>query len=138
MTKNSMVSPLRKVLVCTPQAAGWNSPKASKWMHLGFVHAANFSVAQAQHDELCRQLREAGAEVVSLPTSDTLSLDAVYTHDSSLSTNQGIGDFKSWKIESRSRRCSSSQIRRTVWRPNRGRNKASWHHRGRRHGVAGR
>ena len=90
MTKNSMVSPLRKVLVCTPQAAGWNSPKASKWMHLGFVHAANFSVAQAQHDELCRQLREAGAEVVTLPTSDTLSLDAVYTHDSSLSTNQGM------------------------------------------------
>jgi len=54
------------------------------------VHAANFSVAQAQHDELCRQLREAGAEVVSLPNSDTLSLDAVYTHDSSLSTNRGM------------------------------------------------
>lgn len=90
MTKNSMVSPLRKVLVCTPQAAGWDSPKASKWKQLGFVHPANFSVAQAQHDELCHQLREAGAEVVSLPTCDNLSLDAVFTHDSSLSTNQGM------------------------------------------------
>jgi N-dimethylarginine dimethylaminohydrolase len=90
MTKNSMVSPLKKVLVCTPQAAGWDSPEASNWKHLGFVHPANVSAAQAQHDELCRQLREAGAEVVSLPTCDTLSLDAVYTHDSSLNTDQGL------------------------------------------------
>jgi N-dimethylarginine dimethylaminohydrolase len=90
MTKNSMVSPLKKVLVCTPQAAGWGSPKASNWKHLGFVHPANFSVAQTQHDELCRQLRKAGAEVVSLPPCDTLSLDAVYTHDTSLSTDQGM------------------------------------------------
>lgn len=90
MTKNSMVSPLKKVLVCTPKAAGWDSPKASSWKHLGFVHPADFSVAQTQHDELCRQLREAGSEVVNLPACDTLSLDAVYTHDSSLNTNQGM------------------------------------------------
>ena len=76
--------------MCTPQAAGWDSPKASSWKHLGLVHSSDFSVAQTQHDELCRRLREAGAEVVSLPACDTLSLDAVYTHDSSLSTNQGL------------------------------------------------
>ncbi len=90
MTKNSMVSPLQKVLVCTPQAAGWDSPKANRWKELGFGHAANFSVAQAQHAELCGQLREAGAEVVELSGCDSLSLDAVYTHDSSLSTERGL------------------------------------------------
>jgi arginine deiminase len=90
MTKNSMVSPLKQVLVCTPRAAGWDSPKASRWKELGFGHPANFAVAQAQHEELCRQLREAGAEVVELPSCDTLSLDAVYTHDSSLSTDRGL------------------------------------------------
>lgn len=35
-------------------------------------------------------MREAGAEVVELPACDTLSLDAVYTHDSSMSTGRGL------------------------------------------------
>lgn len=90
MTKNSMVLPLKQVLVCTPKAAGWDSPRANRWKDLGFGHAANFAVARVQHDELCRQVREAGAEVMELPASDTLSLDAVYTHDSSLSTGHGL------------------------------------------------
>jgi arginine deiminase len=90
MTKNSMVSPLKKVLVCAPKAAGWDSPKASNWKHLGFVHSSDFSVAQTQHDELCRQLRVAGVEVVNLPACDSFSLDAVYAHDSSLSTDRGM------------------------------------------------
>jgi N-dimethylarginine dimethylaminohydrolase len=51
---------------------------------------ANFSVAQAQHDELCRQLRAAGAEVMTLPAGNTLSLDAVYAHDCSLNTDRGL------------------------------------------------
>jgi len=46
--------------------------------------------AQAQHDALCRQLGSAGAEVIHLPASSDLSLDAVYTHDPSLATDLGL------------------------------------------------
>jgi arginine deiminase len=90
MTTNSMVSPLKQVLVCSPKAAGWDSLAASHWKELGFVHAADFSVAQAQHCELRRQLQEAGAEVLDMPACEEFSLDAVYAHDSSFATDQGL------------------------------------------------
>ena len=85
-----MVSPLKQVLVCSPQAAGWDSPSASRWKELGFLHAANFSVAQAQHGELRRQLQEAGAKILEMPACSDFSLDAVYTHDSSFATDKGL------------------------------------------------
>ena len=55
-----------------------------------FCIAPDFTTAQAQHDELCRQLESAGAEVFHLPPASDLSLDAVYTHDPSLATDQGL------------------------------------------------
>jgi N-dimethylarginine dimethylaminohydrolase len=88
---HSMVGRLQRVLVCSPHAAGWNAPaKAERWHELGFAHTPNFATAQAQHEELRRQLESAGAEVVQLPASCELSLDAVYTHDPSLATDYGI------------------------------------------------
>jgi N-dimethylarginine dimethylaminohydrolase len=60
------------------------------WREFGFHHAPDFSAAQAQHEELCRQLESAGAEIFHLPASCDLSLDAVYTHDPSLATDFGI------------------------------------------------
>jgi arginine deiminase len=93
-----MVSPLKQVLVCTPKAAGWNClGRSSRWRELGFGHPANFPIAETQHDELRRQLHQAGAEVVELPASDMLSLDAVYAHDSSLSTERGLVILNSGK-----------------------------------------
>ena len=87
----SMVAPLRRVLVCSPRTAGWNrADKAARWKDLGFRHAPNFETAQAQHDVLCGQLRASGAEVIELPPAEQLSLDAVYTHDSSLTVDTGI------------------------------------------------
>ena len=86
-----MVAPLRRVLVCSPLAAGWDVPnKAGGWQQLGFGHAPNFSVAQAQHDELCRQMQSVEVEVIHLASSPDLSLDAVYTHDPSLATDAGL------------------------------------------------
>ncbi len=77
--------------MCSPEAAGWDHPgKAGRWRELGFSHAPVFALAQAQHEELCRQLESAGAEVVQLPASCELSLDAVYTHDPSLATDHGL------------------------------------------------
>jgi N-dimethylarginine dimethylaminohydrolase len=88
---NSMVGTLERVLVCSPRVAGWNEPqRVGAWRELGFHHAPDFGEAQLQHDALCRQLAEAGAEVVELPPSNELSLDAVYTHDASLASDFGL------------------------------------------------
>jgi N-dimethylarginine dimethylaminohydrolase len=85
-----MVGQLHRVLVCSPRNAGWEQNGTSRWKDLGFHHAPDFAVAQAQHEALCRQLETAGAEVVYLPPAPDLSLDAVYTHDASLATDFGI------------------------------------------------
>ena len=85
---HSMVGELLRVTVCSPRSAGWASP--DHWRELGFLHAADFNAAQAQHDELYRQLETAGAEVLAMPAAPDLTLDAVYTHDSSLATDYGV------------------------------------------------
>jgi len=86
-----MVGPLQRVLVCSPRTAGWNRPeRAAGWRDLGFHHAPDFEAAQSEHDALCRELETAGAELVELPSSADLSLDAVYTHDASLATDFGL------------------------------------------------
>jgi dimethylargininase len=88
---HSMVSPLERVIVCSPRTAGWNDPaRLSRWHELGFHHAPDFEIAQSQHDALCHELTAAGAEILELPPSPHLSLDAIYTHDSSLSTDHGL------------------------------------------------
>ena len=86
-----MVSPLQRVLVCSPRIAGWNQQKrASAWRDLRFRHAPSFEIAESQHGALVRELKAAGAEVFELPSGDDLSLDAVYTHDASLHTDYGL------------------------------------------------
>ena len=86
-----MVGPLQRVLVCSPRSAGWNQPQRfGTWRDLGFHHEPDFEMAQAQHDTLCRELNSAGAEVVEMSSHEGLSLDAVYTHDASLSTDFGL------------------------------------------------
>jgi N-dimethylarginine dimethylaminohydrolase len=88
---NSMTGELVRVLVCSPHDAGWSDPSvASAWPELGFLHAPDFTLAERQHEELCRLLAECGAEVLRLPATDALTLDAVYSHDSSLATNHGV------------------------------------------------
>jgi N-dimethylarginine dimethylaminohydrolase len=86
----SMVAPLRRVLLNPPQNANWNLPQqAARWRELRYHHSPVFSLAQAQHDELRRELEACGAEVLDLPQSETFSLDAVYAHDASFITDHG-------------------------------------------------
>jgi N-dimethylarginine dimethylaminohydrolase len=88
---HSMVGALERVMVCSPRAAGWQQPeRAAQWRELSFGHAPDFATAQAQHEMLCRELQAADAEIVELPAAAELSLDAVYTHDASLSTDHGL------------------------------------------------
>lgn len=88
---HSMVGPLRRVAVCSPRTAGWSQPgRAAQWRELGFHHAPDFDLAQAQHEALCHELVNVRAEVVELPSAPALSLDAVYAHDASLATDFGL------------------------------------------------
>jgi len=88
---HSMVGALRRVLVCSPRAARWDTPgQCGRWSELGFRHRPDFNTAQTQHEDLCRQLRLAGAEVAELHGSADLSLDAVYVHDPSFMTDHGL------------------------------------------------
>jgi N-dimethylarginine dimethylaminohydrolase len=93
-----MVGALRRVLVCTPEAAGWNSTdRVARWRELGFQHVPDFPRAKEQHAALCHELEAAGVEVTSLPASGQLTLDAVYAHDPSLSTDFGAIPFNTGK-----------------------------------------
>jgi len=86
-----MVGPLQRVMVCLPRTAGWNDPaRVGCWRELGFDHAPDFDKAKAQHEILCRELANAGAELVEMTGATELSLDAVYAHDASLATDFGI------------------------------------------------
>jgi N-dimethylarginine dimethylaminohydrolase len=88
---HSMVGALERVMVCSPRTAGWDqAERSATWQALGFQHAPNFAEAQAQHEALCRELTEAGAEVAEMPSAVDLTLDAVYTHDASLATDHGL------------------------------------------------
>lgn len=88
---HSMVGKLDRVLVCSPRTAGWDrAERVSRWKELGFLRAPDFAKAQAQHDALCVELANAGAEIVELPLADDLTLDAVYAHDASLATDFGL------------------------------------------------
>jgi len=88
---HSMTGELLRVMVCPPGNAGWDVPgKAAAWRELGFRHAPDLAAAQTQHAILCGLLSEGGAEVVTLPSTESLTLDAVYAHDASLATDYGL------------------------------------------------
>jgi N-dimethylarginine dimethylaminohydrolase len=86
---HSMAAPLKRVLVCSPEHAGWRGPGTS-WRELGYFHAPDPDRAEAQHRKLVAELEAAGAEIHHLPRGDGLTLDAVYAHDASFPTDRGM------------------------------------------------
>ena len=85
---HSMSKTLQRVLVCEPLIAGWG--EGAGWRELGYFHAPRLDEAQSQHAGLVAALDKVGAEVSKLPGGDALSIDAVYAHDASFPTNQGM------------------------------------------------
>jgi N-dimethylarginine dimethylaminohydrolase len=84
---HSTVGPLRRVALCAPDAADWQT-RIENWRDLGYLRRPDFDAAREQHAELRRGLERAGAEVVALD-GHGLSLDAVYVHDPSLVSDYG-------------------------------------------------
>jgi N-dimethylarginine dimethylaminohydrolase len=86
----SMVAPLRSVLLCPPRSAGWpGTAKAARWRALGFSHAPQGKPAEEQFDRLKQLLAGAGVRIIPLPETASLTLDAVYVHDASFMTDHG-------------------------------------------------
>jgi len=86
---HSMAAPLKRVLVCSPQAAGWGRPDRP-WRELGYFHEPDGELAGKQHARLVEILECAGAEAHLLGADETLGLDAVYAHDASFPTDRGM------------------------------------------------
>jgi N-dimethylarginine dimethylaminohydrolase len=83
-----MVGELKRVVVCPPYDAGWRD--AANWREMSYLRKPDADTAQRQHDLLCRQLADAGAELLHLRGAGALSADAVYVHDASFITDQGV------------------------------------------------
>ncbi len=97
---HSMSSRLRRVMVCSPRTAGWDDgERANQWRDMGYIHRPDFNKAQAEHDQLTHLLEKLGAEVISLPEGDHLSIDAVYPHDASLMTDFGALCLRMGKLD---------------------------------------
>jgi dimethylargininase len=81
----SMVQPLRKVLVKRPDEA-FAVDDPAKWH---YVERPNLEIAQQEHDALVDILRQAGAEVIYHDEFQPDHADAIYVHDPAIVTDQG-------------------------------------------------
>lgn len=86
---HSMTALLKRVLVCSPETAGW-ADGGGMWRELGYFHEPRIDVAAEQHARVVEALERVGAEVLELGPGGELSLDAVYAHDASFPTNDGM------------------------------------------------
>ena len=98
----SMVAPLRRVVVKRPQEAfGASERIAREWADLGFTAAPDLARAASEHERLVALLRESGAEVLCLPDADGTTLDSLYVHDAGLVTDAGAIVFRTGKPQRR-------------------------------------
>ena len=81
----SMVKPLRTVLVKRPDAA-FAVDDPVRWHYAG---RPNLEIAQREHDALVAILRQAGAEVVYHDEFQPDRADAIFTHDPVIVTRRG-------------------------------------------------
>ena len=87
---HSMTADLKRVLVCSPETAGWGRAEvADRWEEFGYLHRPELETAAEQHRKLVEILEANGVEVIALPAAPGLLLDAVYAHDPSFMTDYG-------------------------------------------------
>lgn len=82
----SMIAPLRKVLVKRPDEA-FAVADPVRWH---YTARPNLEIAQQEHDALVALLRQAGAEVIYHDEVQPDRADAIYVFDPALVTDQGV------------------------------------------------
>ena len=81
----SMVDPIRKVVVRRPDAA-FGSADPERWH---YTDRPDLRVAQEEHDALVEILRSGGAEIVYHDTELPELADAIFVHDAAIVTDAG-------------------------------------------------
>ncbi|MBX7213198.1 MAG: hypothetical protein K1X39_04210 [Thermoflexales bacterium] len=81
----SMIAPLRRVVVKRPDAA-FGSADPARWHYSAPINLAR---AQAEHDAFCDQLRKGGAEVIYHDEVLPNHADSIFTFDPALVTDHG-------------------------------------------------
>ena len=90
----SMVDPLRRVLVKRPDAA-FAVDNPAQWHYSG---KPDLEIAQQEHDALVGILRDAGAEVLYHDETQLHHADAIFVHDPTIVTDQGAVILKMGKV----------------------------------------
>ncbi len=81
----SMIGPLRKVLVKRPHAA-FGEADPARWH---YVSQPDLEIARQEHDALAALLRQAGAEVLYLDAPQPDHADAIFVYDPVIITDAG-------------------------------------------------
>jgi dimethylargininase len=82
----SMVDPLRRVLVKRPEEA-FAAVDPVAW---NYVSRPDLEIARSEHDDLVSTLRSAGAEVLYHDESQNQRADAIFVYDPVLMTGKGV------------------------------------------------
>jgi N-dimethylarginine dimethylaminohydrolase len=97
-----MVAPLRTVAVKRPEEAFRNPDALTKeWKDLAWTRPPDAARAAAEHQELVRLLKAAGAEALYLPQDARAGMDSLYAHDPVLITDAGAVILQTGKIARR-------------------------------------
>lgn len=82
---------LKKVAVRRPADSFVSEAKIdAEWKDLNYHSRPDFQKSVAEFDAVEKVLKAAGAEVIALPPDDSLTLDAIYTHDALVITPRGL------------------------------------------------
>ncbi len=82
---------LTRVALRDPRAAFQSDAKiTAEWRDLNYHEAPDFAAAQKEYESFSSMIRSVGAEIIALPPSAELTLDAIYTRDSLIVTPMGV------------------------------------------------
>ena len=77
--------PIRRIaLRHARDAFGSREAVERQWRELGYKAAPDFDQAVAEYDLFAETIADSGAEIVFLPASGALSLDAIYVRDQAM------------------------------------------------------
>src|SRR5204863_68867 len=85
-----------------PEEAFRNKDHIEKeWKDLGYTRPPDLFRAGAGHQQFIALMKEAGAEVLYLPSDDRTGLDSLYAHDPVLVSDRGAVIFQTGKVARR-------------------------------------